>query len=77
LSNDKAEIDLFISNLRTFGASLIGTMKIVKEKLNLSLAEAQDITLISTAWNDHKEFFYDFNGRMLDALNDDKEESGK
>ena len=50
-------INLLIEANKTKGASLIGTIKLVKDNLNCTIKEATDLVVNSPSWLHHKANF--------------------
>ena len=61
-------VDVALAALREQGASLIDSIKAVREVFGVSLAEAKRIVFASTAWDDIRESHVKFVDELADAI---------
>ncbi|MCG2419762.1 hypothetical protein K8089_12075 [Aequorivita sp. F47161] len=72
--NETDDINKFISELKTTGASLIETFKILASKLNINTDLAYDMTRNSPAWSHIFNVDNPFTQEFLDLASEDADE---
>ncbi|MDG9667782.1 hypothetical protein ONV78_08570 [Hahella sp. CR1] len=64
------DIDSALQLLRAEGASIIESIKLVKETKSISLNDAKKLVALHPVWDDQQENFRDFHDSIIDVLND-------